>query len=104
MLVPLGLLFLSMYVLDTYVLERQVSGLRPPARAVLGVGVAGLLTGAAAYAGAFWGADPTFGRGIFPVAFALQALWSALWRVFLGPGVHEHAQPVRWLGSGTGWE
>jgi len=92
MLVPLGLLFLSMYVLDTYVLERQVSGLRPPARAVLGVGVAGLLTGAAAYAGAFWGADPTFGRGIFPVALALQALWSALWRLYLGRWLREQSR------------
>ena len=102
MLVPLGLLLLSMYVLDTYVLERQVSGLRPPARAILGVGVAGLLTGAAAYAGAFWGTYPTFGRGIFPVAFALQALWSALWRLYLGRWVHEQTERIRWLVIGTG--
>jgi exopolysaccharide biosynthesis polyprenyl glycosylphosphotransferase len=102
MLVPLGFLLLSMYVLDTYVLERQVSGLRPPARAILGVGVAGLLTGAAAYAGAFWGTDPTFGRGIFPVAFALQALWSALWRLYLGRWVQEQSEQIRWLVIGTG--
>ena len=102
MLVPLGLLFLSMYVFDTYVLERQVSGLRPPARAILGVGAGGLLTGAAAYAGAFWSADPTFGRGIFPVAFALQAVWSALWRLYLGRWVHEQAEQIRWLVIGTG--
>lgn len=102
MLMPLGLLILSMYVLDTYMLERQVSGLRPPARAILGVGVAGLLTGAAAYAGAFWGADPTFGRGIFPVAFTLQAPWSALWRLYLGRWVHEQAEQIRWLVIGTG--
>jgi sugar transferase (PEP-CTERM system associated) len=102
MLLPLGFLLVSMYVLDTYVLERQVSGLRPPARAILGIGVAGLLTGAAAYAGAFWGADPTFGRGIFPVAFVLQAVWSALWRVYLGHWVHEQAEQIRWLVIGTG--
>jgi len=102
MLVPLGFLFLCMYVLDTYVLERQVSGLRPPARAMLGVGVGGLLTGAAAYAGGFWGEDPTFGRGIFPVAFALQALWSPLWRLYLGRWVHEQAEQIRWLVIGTG--
>jgi len=102
MLIPLGLLLLSLYVLDTYVLERQVSGLRPPARAIVGVGIAGLLTGAAAYAGAFWGADPTFGRGIFPVAFALQALWSPLWRLYLGRWLHEQAEQIRWLVIGTG--
>jgi sugar transferase (PEP-CTERM system associated) len=102
MLVPLGSLLLSMYVLDTYTLERQVSGLRPPARAILGVMVAGLVTGLAAYAGAFWGAYPTFGRGIFPVAFALQALWSALGRLYLGRWVHEQSEQIRWLVIGTG--
>jgi sugar transferase (PEP-CTERM system associated) len=95
-------LLLSLYVFDTYVLERQVSGMRPPARAVLGVATAGLLTGAAAYAGALWGSDPTFGRGIFPVAFALQAAWSATWRLYLGRWVHEQAEQIRWLVIGAG--
>jgi exopolysaccharide biosynthesis polyprenyl glycosylphosphotransferase len=91
-----------MYVLDAYVLERQVSGMRPPARAVVAVGVAGLLTGAAAYAGAFWGNDPTFGRGIFPVAFAAQAAWSSLWRLFLGAWVRQQGERIRWLVVGAG--
>ena len=102
MLVPLAFLLLSMYVLDAYTLERQVSGLRPPARAILGTGVAGFLTGAMAYAGAFWGADPTFGRGIFPVALSLQAFWGALWRLWLGRWVEQQAERIRWLVIGTG--
>jgi hypothetical protein len=77
MLVPLAFLLLSLYVFDAFTVERQVSGLRPPARAVLGVGVAGLMTGAAAYAGAFWGTDPTFGRGIFPVGQYYQLNYTA---------------------------
>ena len=102
MLLPLGLLFLSLYVLDTYVLERQVSGMRPPARAVVGVAVAALLTGAAAYAGGFWTVDPTFGRGIFPVAFLAQAFWSAGWRLYLGGWIREQAERIRWLVIGSG--
>jgi len=102
MALPLALLLLSLYVLDTYVPERQVSGMRPPARAVVAVGVAGILTGAAAYAGGFWGTDPTFGRGIFPVAFAALALWSAGWRLALGAWVREQAGRIRWLVIGTG--
>jgi exopolysaccharide biosynthesis polyprenyl glycosylphosphotransferase len=102
MLIPLGLLLLGMYVLDTYVPGRQVSGMRPPARAILGVGVAGLLTGAAAYAGGFWSVDPTFGRGIFPVAFIAQAAWSATWRFYLGRWAQEQAGRIRWLVIGTG--
>jgi exopolysaccharide biosynthesis polyprenyl glycosylphosphotransferase len=102
MLIPLGLLVLSLYVVDTYTLERQVSGMRPPARAVLGVGVAGVLTGATAYAGGFWSVDPTFGRGVFPVAFALQAAWSALWRLGLAAWMRQQAERIRWLVIGAG--
>jgi exopolysaccharide biosynthesis polyprenyl glycosylphosphotransferase len=102
MFIPVALLFLSLYVLDTYVLERQVSGMRAPARAVVGVAIAGLLTGAAAYAGGFWTVDPTFGRGIFPVAFLLQAFWSAGWRFFLGGWVREQGERIRWLVVGSG--
>jgi exopolysaccharide biosynthesis polyprenyl glycosylphosphotransferase len=102
MLIPLILLLLSLYVLDTYVLERQVSGMRPPARAVVGVAVGGLLTGAAAYAGGFWTVDPTFGRGIFPVAFLGQAFWCAGWRLYLGGWMREQSERIRWLVIGTG--
>ena len=102
MLIPMGLLFLSLYVLDTYVLERQVSGMRPPARAVVGVVIAGLLTGAVAYAGGFWSVDPTFGRGIFPVAFLAQAFWSAGWRLVLGGWIREQSERIRWLVIGAG--
>jgi exopolysaccharide biosynthesis polyprenyl glycosylphosphotransferase len=102
MLIPLGLLVLSMYVVDTYTLERQVSGMRPPARAVVGVGVAGVLTGATAYAGGFWSVDPTFGRGVFPVAFAAQAAWSALWRLGLAVWMRQQAERIRWLVIGAG--
>lgn len=97
MSIPLGLLLLSLYVLDAFVLERQVSGMRPPARAVVGVVVAGLLTGAAAYAGGFWGIDPIYGRGILPVAFIAQAAWSSGWRLYLGRWVREQSDRIRWL-------
>jgi exopolysaccharide biosynthesis polyprenyl glycosylphosphotransferase len=102
MMLPLGILMLSLYVLDSYSLERQVSGMRPPARTVIGVGVAGLLTGAAAYAGAFWGTDPTFGRGIFPVAFTALAIWSPACRLYLGSWVRRRTERVRWLVIGNG--
>lgn len=102
MLIPLGFLLLCLYVLDVYVLERQVSGMRPPARTIVGVAVAGLLTGSAAYAGGFWSIDPTFGRGVFPVAFAAQAMWSATFRLWLGGWVREQSDRIRWLVIGTG--
>jgi len=102
MALPLGILLLSLYVLDSYALERQVSGMRPPARTVVGVGVAGLLTGAVAYAGAFWGSDPTFGRGIFPVAFTALAFWSPACRLYLSSWVRRRAKRIRWLVIGNG--
>jgi len=102
MVIPLGLLLLSLYVLDAYVLERQVSGMRPPARAVVGVGVAALLTGSVAYAGGFWSVDPTFGRGIFAVAFVAQVAWGASWRLLIGTWVRQQGERIRWLVIGGG--
>jgi len=102
MLIPLFFLVLCLYVLDTFVPGRQLSGMRPPARAILAVVVAGLLTGVAAYAGGFWSVDPTFGRGIFPVAFLAQAFWSAGWRLYFGGWVREQGGRIRWLVIGTG--
>jgi exopolysaccharide biosynthesis polyprenyl glycosylphosphotransferase len=76
--------------------------MRPPARTVVAVIVAAVLTGAAAYAGGLWGSDPTFGRGIFPVAFAAQAAWSAAWRLLLGGWIRQQRERIRWLVIGTG--
>jgi exopolysaccharide biosynthesis polyprenyl glycosylphosphotransferase len=102
MLLPLGILLLSLYVVDAYALERQVAGMQPSARTIVGVGVAALLTGVAAYAGAFWGSDPTFGRGIFLIAFAAQALWSPFCRLCLGVWVRRRGERIRWLVIGAG--
>ena len=102
MLIPLAALLLCLYVLDTFVPNRLVAGMRPPARAIVAVAIAGLLTGAAAYAGGFWSVDPTFGRGIFPVALLAQAAWSAGWRFYIGGWVREQAERIRWLVIGTG--
>jgi len=81
-------------------LSGKVSGLRPP-RALSWASRRRIVDRRSRLRGAFWGADPTFGPRIFPVALALQALWSALWRLYLGRWLRVQAS-VRWLVIGNG--
>jgi exopolysaccharide biosynthesis polyprenyl glycosylphosphotransferase len=46
--------------------------------------------------------DPTFGRGILPVALAALAVWSAGWRLLLGAWLRQQGERIRWLVIGSG--
>ncbi len=99
---PLLFTLFSLYVLDTYRIDTQISGMRAPVRAIIAVAIAGLLSSAAVYIGGYWGIEPFFGRGVFPVALGLFAAWSACWRILLFRWSRRHAERVRWLVLGTG--
>lgn len=99
---PLLFTLFSLYVLDTYRIDTQISGMRVPVRAVIAVAIAGLLSSTVVYIGGYWGTEQFFGRGVFLVALALFAAWSACWRFLLFKWSHRHAERARWLVLGTG--
>lgn len=99
---PVVLTLFSLYVVDVYRPDTQVAGMRAPARVLLGVALAGLLSSAAAYLGGYWGTEQFFGRGVFPVALLLFAAWAALWRIALFRWTRQRAGDIRWLVLGTG--
>lgn len=99
---PLLFILFSLYVLDTYRIDTQISGMRASVRAIIAVATAGLLSSAVVYIGGYWGVEQFFGRGVFPVALALFAAWSACWRFLLFKWSRRHAEHVRWLVLGTG--
>lgn len=99
---PLLFTLFSLYVLDTYRIDTQISGMRAPVRAIIAVATAGLLSSAVVYLGGYWGIEPFFGRGVFPVALALFAAWSACWRFLLFRWSRRHAEHARWLVLGAG--
>jgi exopolysaccharide biosynthesis polyprenyl glycosylphosphotransferase len=99
---PATITLLALYVVDVYRTENQVSGMRAPGRTILGVAIAGLLTSVVAYAGGYWGSDPLFGRGVFPVALAMFTVWAAGWRYVMSIWARRVAVGVRWLVLGAG--
>lgn len=99
---PIVLTLFSLYVVDVYRPDTQVAGMRAPARTLLGITLAGLLSAATAYLGGYWGTDQFFGRGVFPVALLLFAAWATLWRIVLFRWTHQRAGDIRWLVLGAG--
>lgn len=99
---PLLFILFSLYVLDTYRIDTQISGMRAPVRSIIAVAIAGLLSSAVVYIGGYWGVEQFFGRGVFPVALGLFAAWAACWRLLLFRWSRRHAERVRWLVLGTG--
>ena len=102
MTVPVLITLLSLYVLDCYAVEMQVSGMRAPSRTLLAVGVAGLLNGAVVYLAGWWSTVTLFGRGVFPVAMLVFAAWAAAWRFYAALYQTRRASRARFLVLGTG--
>ena len=96
----LGCALMSLYVLDAYRVEGQVSGMRPPVRAIVAVLLTGVLSAVIAYASGYWG--NLFGRGVLPVALVLFAFWAATVRYWIGAWLRQRAVNVRWLVLGAG--
>ena len=97
---PIVLTLLSLYIFDGYRTEDQVSGMRAPMRAIVGVVFAGLLISGVVYVGGYWG--NLFGRGVLPVALLFFATWAAATRFLLSIWVRQRAEKVRWLVLGAG--
>ena len=96
----LGCALMSLYVLDAYRVEEQVSGMRPPVRAIVAILLTGVLSAVIAYVSGYWG--NLFGRGVLPVALALFAFWAAMVRYGVGAWLRKRAVNVRWLVLGAG--
>lgn len=97
---PILLTLLSLYVVDVYRTDTQVSGMRAPVRAFVGVLFAGLLTSVVAYVGGYWG--DLFGRGVLPVSLLFFAIWASTARFFISRWVRRRTEHIRWLILGAG--
>lgn len=97
---PLSLTLLSLYVVDAYNVDRQVSGMRAPVRAIVAVVFAGLATAVVAYVSGYWG--NLFGRGVLPVSLLLFAGAAASTRYLVARWLRKRAGDIRWLVLGAG--
>lgn len=97
---PISFTLLSLYVLDVYRTDIQISGIRAPVRAIIAVMLAGLMVATIAYTGGYWG--NLFGRGVLPIALFLFAVWCAASRYLAAYWLKQRAEQVRWLVLGAG--
>ncbi len=97
---PIVFTLLSLYVLDAYRADHAVSGMRTPVRTLMAVGLGGMLSALAAYAGGYWG--NLFGRGVLPVALLIFAVIAAAMRYVIAQWARRRAERVCWLVLGAG--
>lgn len=97
---PVTLTLMSLYVMDAYRVDAGVSAVRPPARTLLAVIFAGLLSALTAYALGYWG--NLFGRGVLPIALFLFAVWATSLRYLVAKWARARAESVSWLVLGAG--
>lgn len=100
---PILITLLSLYIVDAYRTDIQLSGMRTPIRTVVGIVFAGILISVLVYAGGFLSTSvPLFGRGTFPVALALFGIWATAWRFYIARWTKHRARNIRWLVLGGG--
>lgn len=97
---PLLLTLASLYVVDAYSFDRQVSGMRAPVRTLVAIVFAGLASTVVTYAGGYWG--NLFGRGVLPVSLLLFGIMAATTRYLVSYWVQERSRNIRWLVLGAG--
>ncbi len=97
---PVSFTLLSLYVLDVYRTDVQISGIRAPARAVIAVMLAGVMSATIAYSGGYWG--NLFGRGVLPIALLFFAIWCTATRYIAAYWLKQRAEQMRWLVLGAG--
>ncbi len=99
---PLSLVLIGLYIFGAYQPSAQTPVARFVARAVMGIGVAGVLTSLFVYFSGYWGKDLLFGRGIFSIALLLYTPSAAFMRYVADWLEHQRATRLRWLVLGAG--
>ena len=97
----MGLVLVTMYVIDVYQAEFPVTFSRLPLRAASGVLVAGLVSTAFIYLRGPGEFVSIFGRGVLPVTLVLFAGWAAFSRYQVSKWAQSWNESARWLCIGN---
>jgi len=97
----IGLVLMTLYVMDVYRAEYPVTKSRLPLRAATGVLLAGVLSTAFIYLRGPGDYVSIFGRGVLPVSLALFSVWAAYSRYRISRKVQSWNDRVRWLCIGS---
>ncbi|NEU76492.1 sugar transferase [Hassallia byssoidea VB512170] len=96
------LVLVELYLVDAYHPDRQIAGLRTPARILIGsIGIS-IFTSALIYLFGAWGNYTLAGRGILLPSLAIFTIWAIISRLYAGKWMRSQAQQTRWLILGAG--
>ncbi len=95
------LVLATLYITDTYKPDKQIAGLRAPARIILSnIFVAGVSAGLIYIFGA-WRNNPLLWRSVLLPTLGIFTAWSIILRIWAAKVIRQHAQQSRWLVLGT---
>ncbi len=87
----------TLYLADTYKPDRQIAGLRAPARIILSnIFVAGV-SAALIYISGAWRNNPLLWRSVLLPTLAIFTVWAAILRIWMARLIRQYAQQSRWL-------
>ena len=92
-LVVLGTLYLA----DTYQPDKQIAGLRAPARVILSNLFIAVVSAAIIYISGAWRNNPLFWRSVLLPTLGIFTLWGIILRIWMAKLIRQYAQKNRWL-------
>jgi exopolysaccharide biosynthesis polyprenyl glycosylphosphotransferase len=95
------LLLVGCYLADTYHPDRQIAGLRTPARIIISSVVIAGVSAALIYLSGTWGQNPLLGRGVLLLSLGIFTIWAVMSRLWAVKWVRSQAQQSSWLMLGA---
>ncbi|MUG98983.1 exopolysaccharide biosynthesis polyprenyl glycosylphosphotransferase [Scytonema sp. UIC 10036] len=96
------LVLVELYLVDAYHPDRQIAGLRTPARILIGsIGIS-IFASALIYLFGAWGNYTVAGRGILLPSLTIFTIWAIISRIYARKWMRLQAQQSRWLMLGAG--
>ncbi|MEA5594470.1 sugar transferase [Rivularia sp. UHCC 0363] len=99
-----GFIFLvlgSLYLADTYKPEKQIAGLRAPARIILSNIFVAIVSAAVIYISGAWRSNPLLWRSVLLPTLAVFTIWAIILRIWTAKLIRQYAQQSRWLVLGA---
>ncbi|MEO1375826.1 MAG: sugar transferase, partial [Cyanobacteria bacterium J06635_10] len=87
----------TLYLADTYKPDKQIAGLRAPARIILSNIFVAVVSTAIIYLSGAWRNNPLLWRSVLLPTLALFTVWAVTLRIWTASLIRQYAQQSRWL-------
>ncbi|MEM9926726.1 MAG: sugar transferase [Cyanobacteria bacterium P01_D01_bin.50] len=87
----------TLYLADTYKPDKQIAGLRAPARIILSNILVAIVSAAIIYVSGAWRNNPLLWRSVLLPTLALFTVWAVTLRIWTASLIRQYAQQTRWL-------